>query len=95
MTTGAQYAGYKALPPAPPGSEQQTPEQAAEFVATAAQLDPATYANLILTDARLANWAYQTAAKRLHPDKPEGSQDEFAKLEVSMRIVREQHKPSS
>jgi hypothetical protein len=77
VTTGAQYAGYKALPPAEQGTEGQTPEQAAEFVAKAAGMPDAGHQ--ILVNDVFADLAYKTAAKKLHPDLG-GNEREFQKL---------------
>jgi hypothetical protein len=92
VTTGAQYAGYKALPPggerdaAPPPKPRITAAQAAEFIVRSASIG--VTARQVLEDATLAEFVYKTAAKVLHPDKEGGSQEEFAKLEESMSIVR-------
>lgn len=85
VMTGAQYAGFKALPPAEKGTEGQTPEQAAEFVAEAAGMPGA--GNQVLVNDIFADLAYKTAAKKLHPDLG-GDEREFQKLENSMRLVR-------
>jgi hypothetical protein len=88
VTTGAQYAGYKALPPAEAGTEGQTPEQAAEFIAKAAGMPEARA--MLLTNPQFAELVYKTAAKELHPDRG-GDEKEFKKLEGSMRLVRESY----
>jgi len=89
VTTGAQYTGYRALPPAEPGTQGQTPEQAAEFIANSAQVDPATYAHLMVGDLTLAEHIFKRASKRLHPDVEGGSAEAFARLENSISLLRE------
>lgn len=88
VTTGAQYAGYKALPPAEPGTQGQTPEQAALFIANSAGVpNPDVIAPTILGSLEFAESMYRLASKKLHPDKG-GSQESFTKLEGSMSLVR-------
>jgi hypothetical protein len=88
VTTGAQYAGYKALPPAEPGTQGQTPAQAAEFIAGVSSWNMPNMAEALLNNLEFAEMVYKAAAKKLHPDKG-GDATEFAKLEGSMRLVRE------
>lgn len=89
VTSGAQYTGYRALPPAALGSQEQTPEQAAEFIASSAEVDPVSYSGLMLEDLALAEHLYKRASKRLHPDVEGGSSDAFAKLENSISVLRD------
>lgn len=89
VTAGAQYAGYKALPPAEAGTQGQTPEQAAQFIADSSRLPADVFtAAAILKSRETAEFVYKTAAKYMHPDVEGGSQEEFAKLQGSMTLVR-------
>lgn len=88
VVTGAQYAGFKALPPAEEGSEGQTVEQAADFVAKCAGMEG--MGAQVLSNPVFGDLAYKTAAKQLHPDKG-GDAKIFQKLESSMRMVRESY----
>lgn len=88
VVTGAQYAGFKALPPAEEGTEGQTAEQAAEFIAKSAGMPDA--GGQVLTNPVFGDLAYKTAAKLLHPDRG-GDEKQFAKLEGSMRLVRDSY----
>lgn len=92
VATGAQYAGYKALPAGDIGVNGYTPELAADFIAKAAGMGnvPSIVTSLIQNSA-FAESVYKTAAKLLHPDKG-GDPAEFAKLERSMTLVRELQK---
>jgi hypothetical protein len=81
---GAQYQGYLALPPKP---GEITLEEAAEFVAKQGGVDGA--ASVLLKHSLFTETAYKTAAKHLHPDKPNGDAVEFAKLEKAMSMIRE------
>lgn len=89
VTTGAQYTGYKALPPAEPGTPGQTPEQAAEFIVNSSGLSKKFWTiEAMLEDRAAGEYVYKAAAKRLHPDKEGGDQVQFARLETSMQLVR-------
>ena len=83
VSQGAQYQGYLALPPKP---GEMTLEDAAAFLATQGGVDGADGA--LLKHRMFAETAYKTAAKKLHPDKG-GSDQEFAKLEKAMSLIRE------
>lgn len=88
VTSGAQYAGYKALPPGD-FSVELTPELAADFIAKAAGMgNVPSIATSIIQNPVFGDSVYKTAAKLLHPDKG-GSMEEFKKLEASMKVVRQ------
>jgi hypothetical protein len=86
VSQGAQYQGYLALPPKP---GELTLDDAALFLAE--HSEGAVAVGSILGFKSFAEMCYKTAAKKLHPDKEGGSEVEFAKLENSMRMIREHH----
>jgi hypothetical protein len=90
VTTGAQYAGYKALAA---GDVDLTPELAADFIARAAGMGstPGIAASILANVGGFGSMAYKAAAKVLHPDKG-GSVEEFKRLEKAWRIVEAVHK---
>lgn len=90
VRSGAQYAGFKALPAGDSGFEM-SPELAADFVAKSAGMGsvPAV-ANSILQNVVFGESVYKTAAKLLHPDKG-GNPEEFKKLEAAWRLVKAVH----
>lgn len=83
VSQGAQYQGYLALPPKP---GEMTVDEAAVFVAEQGDV-PGAEATLLKFPA-FAETAYKAAAKKLHPDKG-GSDEDFAKLEKAMSLIRE------
>lgn len=96
VTTGAQYAGYKALPPGPTGPQAvpaMTPQEAGEWIVNVSGLNADHWTPaMMVEDTDAAEFIYKTAAKKVHPDKDGGSAEEFGKLETAMRIVREYQK---
>ncbi len=86
VNQGAQYQGYLALPPKP---GEMTLEEAAAFLASQGGVDGS--AGALLKFELFSETAYKTAAKRLHPDKG-GTDEEFAKLEKAISLVREHFK---
>jgi hypothetical protein len=94
VRSGSQYAGFKALP-AGDFTVDMTPELAADFIAKAAGMgNVPAIATSIIQNAVFGESVYKTAAKALHPDKG-GNADEFKKLEIAMRLVRELQKQAS
>lgn len=92
VATGAQYAGYKALPAGDIGVNGFSPELAADFIAKAAGMgNVPSIATSIIQNSPFAESVYKTAAKSLHPDKG-GDAKEFAKLEQCMTMIRELQK---
>lgn len=81
---GAQYQGYLALPPKP---GEMTLEEAAEFLGEAGQVETA-HRKVILSYQPMAETVYKAAAKKLHPDKPGGDAQGFARLEKAMSLIR-------
>lgn len=86
VSQGAQYQGYLALPPKP---GEMTVEDAALFIAE--HSEGAAAVGSLMAFQSFADICYKTAAKKLHPDKG-GSDEEFAKLEKAMSLVREHFK---
>lgn len=82
VSSGAQYQGYRALPPKP---GEMTLEEAAAFLAEHGGVPGAE--GTLLKFQSFAETAYKAAAKALHPDKG-GSAEEFAKLEKAVSMIR-------
>jgi hypothetical protein len=93
VTTGAQYAGYKALAA---GDVDLTPELAADFIARSAGMGsiPGIAASVIANVGGFGAIVYKSAAKVLHPDKG-GNPEEFKRLEKAWRIVSAVHQEKS
>jgi hypothetical protein len=88
VQTGAQYAGFRALPPAPNGQPKLTPEQAAQFILDNSGLDMTdTSPNLLLVNPDFRDIIYRKAAQRLHPDNKNGDQVQFQALEEAKRLL--------
>lgn len=84
--TGAQYAGYLALPPAPITLAAMSAEDAAQELA---KLAPWT-SQQILSDADIMKAAYTNAAKKAHPDRG-GSHAQMAAINVAAQVLRAHH----
>jgi hypothetical protein len=93
VTTGAQYAGYKALAAA---DIDLTPELAADFIARSAGMGgvPGIAASIIQNTGGFGGILYKTAAKLLHPDNG-GDPEEFKRLQKAWHIVSAVHKEKS
>lgn len=78
-----QYTGWRQLP-SPNGSNGvfRTRADAAHFIASFCDADPLD----IETDREVARTAYKVAAKRVHPDAPNGSDAAFKGLQ-SARVM--------
>jgi hypothetical protein len=95
LNQGAQYIGFRALPPAP-AQQSLTPEMAAfviaEYFAKTVGLD-AVQSEPILASLSFAETCYRQAAKKFHPDAGGDAQD-FAQLERAITVLREHSKQS-
>lgn len=82
-----QYTGWAQLPPAAPAvAEMMTRESAAIWLASVSAM-PKDY---ILDQEGAREEAYKIAARKLHPDRPGGSHEEFVQLGRVMEILRGQ-----
>lgn len=88
VNPGSQYTGFRALPPAPNGHAQMTPEQAARFIIDNCGANIPTQPKELIENSDYTDLLYKLAAKRLHPDKG-GDAMEFQKLEEARRMLRE------
>lgn len=88
VNPGSQYTGFRALPPAPNGHTQMTPEQAARFIIDNCGANIPAQPKEIIENSDYTDLLYKLAAKRLHPDKG-GDAMEFQKLEEARRMLRE------
>lgn len=95
---GAQYEGYKRLPPAVSTNGRkkiETDEEAAEFVAKQSGFDwakgPIGPKTVLQNSADFMS-LYKTAMRRLHPDNNEtGNETLFVELQEAAAILKKRH----
>lgn len=86
-----QYRGWQALPPGTPMPPAQlTADQAARRMCELALMFADDWVG-VLADRETAQNVYRTAARRCHPDAPDGSTELFQELEECYRIVQGTH----
>jgi hypothetical protein len=85
---GLQYTGYKQLPPAEAGAprRQMSEQEAAEFVSSAA--DGWRTAEEILRYEECFQSSYKRAAISLHPDRNQGRDADFIKLQEAAAVLK-------
>lgn len=82
-----QYRGFKAIeaPGATPAMDRQ---QAIAFIANHADLSAGDVSfDIDRGDGKLYKFACQTAARKLHPDAPGGSHEQFVKLQQAKAVI--------
>ena len=85
-TSGEQYRGWTALPPAA-GAEGMTVDAAAAEISTHA---PFISGDWIKTDVEAFRTALRTARVKTHPDKG-GSEESFKRIELAADVLRRHH----
>jgi hypothetical protein len=89
---GQQYAGYKMLPgPITAGTDappSMTIEEAARFVAVHT---PPLKASSLINIRSTWEKAYRAASQKLHPDKPTGSEEQWARLQDAAKLLNSLH----
>jgi hypothetical protein len=86
--SGAQYEGYKQLPPRPEnGQQRMSRTEAAAFISDVTGVRE----DFIVDDSATFELAYSKAQRSLHPDAG-GDHDKFVKLQDAAAVLRESFK---